>query len=212
MKTQKNKKALSLKEGYIQYAYRHACINDDKHVENMAIVKGFWNTQKLTSSRTTYRIHGNLPVKDFIMQSFKNEPYQFMTAYPYYDSFGHALFEINRGGTRTIRLWGYNCRYLVAEMYNIPETDMNAAWNIIRPENFSFSSSPVFSFVNVLRRSYPDIQVYLYTYSPLVGVCSVTSPNGKVTNFRYDAAGRLVERTDHAGHVESRYEYNYMPY
>lgn len=162
MKTQKNKKALSLKEGYIQYAYRHACINDDKHVENMAIVKGFWNTQKLTSSRTTYRIHGNLPVKDFIMQSFKNEPYQFMTAYPYYDSFGHALFEINRGGTRTIRLWGYNCRYLVAEMYNIPETDMNAAWNIIRPENFSFSSSPVFSFVNVLRRSYPDIQVYLY--------------------------------------------------
>ncbi|UYU40888.1 RHS repeat domain-containing protein [Bacteroides salyersiae] len=172
----------------------------------------FRNTRRLASSRTTYRMHGSLPVKDSIMQSFRNEPYQFMTAYPYYDSFGHALFEVNRDGTRTIRLWGYNCRYLVAEIRNIPETNMNTVWSIIRPERFSFSSSPDFSFVEVLRSSYPDIQVYLYTYSPLVGVLSVTSPNGKVTNFRYDAAGRLVEKTDHVGHVESKYEYNYMPY
>ncbi len=133
-----------------------------------------------------------------------------MTTYPYYDSLGHALFEINRDDTRTIRLWGYNCRYLVAEIRNIPETDMNAVWNIIRPESFSFTSSPDFSFISVLRRSYPDIQVYLYTYSPLVGVLSVTSPNGKVTNFHYDAAGRLVEKRDHTGRIESMYEYNYM--
>lgn len=169
----------------------------------------FHDSRPVSSTRTIYRMNGNLPVKDTVMQSFGDEPYQFMTAYPYYDDLGHPLFEVKRDGTRTIRLWGYHSRYLAAEICNIPETDMNLVWGIIRPERFSSFFAPDFSFVDVLSRTYPDIQVYLYTYDPLIGLNSVTFPNGKRTYFRYDAAGRLVETLDHHENVTKKYEYNY---
>lgn len=169
----------------------------------------FRNTLRLSSSRITYRMNGNLPVKDTVMQAFGNQPYLFEVTYPYYDSHGHALLEVCKNDTRTIRLWGYKSRYLVAEIRNIPDTNMDYIWNIIQPKVFSSKPTPDFSFVNILRNSYPNIQVYLYTYSPLIGPTSVTAPNGTKTNYYYDAAGRLIKISDHNESVKTMYEYNY---
>lgn len=64
----------------------------NKHVEE-TITRNF---QHLSSSRTAYRMRGNLAVKDSIMESFQNGPYELVTAYPHSDKLGHALFEVCR--------------------------------------------------------------------------------------------------------------------
>jgi len=48
-----------------------------------------------------------------------------------------------------------------------------------------------------------------YTYKPMVGITSITGPNGMTTYFEYDGFGRLTCEKDHLGKVLKVYYYNY---
>jgi YD repeat-containing protein len=54
-----------------------------------------------------------------------------------------------------------------------------------------------------------DYQVTTYTYDPLIGVRSITPPNGIRENYIYDTAGRLKEVRDINGRILKENKYNY---
>lgn len=171
----------------------------------------FMNAKRLSSTRTTYRQEKNIFVKDTLFFAKGGLDYQLLAAYPLYDNYGNVRLEVNRDGIHVLRLWGYKHRYLIAEICNFTLEDIQPILNIVRPESLSEQEAPDFSFIGTLRNSFPDIQVYLYTYSPLIGVTSVEAPNGEKINYQYDSAGRLVEIRDHSGEVVNKYDYHYRP-
>ena len=51
--------------------------------------------------------------------------------------------------------------------------------------------------------------VTTYTYKPLVGVETITDPNGRTITYNYDDFGRLKEIQNQDGNILKSYEYNY---
>ena len=54
-----------------------------------------------------------------------------------------------------------------------------------------------------------NAEVTAFTHSPLVGVTSVTRPDGYTLRYTYDGLGRLARVYDDNGHAISEYRYNY---
>lgn len=46
--------------------------------------------------------------------------------------------------------------------------------------------------INALRQKLPEAHVYTYTHRILVGVTSITEPDGSTTYFEYDTFGRFT--------------------
>ena len=55
----------------------------------------------------------------------------------------------------------------------------------------------------------PKTQITYYSYNPLVGMASKTTPNGATTYYKYDTLGRLVEVKDMHDKVVNQYQYHY---
>jgi len=51
--------------------------------------------------------------------------------------------------------------------------------------------------------------IFSYTYKPLVGITSMTNPQGLTTRYEYDVFSRLKCIKDHAGKVIESYNYHY---
>jgi hypothetical protein len=61
-------------------------------------------------------------------------------------------------------------------------------------------------------RLYPaEAQMTTYTYDPLVGVTSQTSPKGLPVSYEYDGLNRLVNVKDEKGAIRQNMKYNYGP-
>ena len=59
-------------------------------------------------------------------------------------------------------------------------------------------------------RVYPiEAQMYTYTYTPQVGVISVTDPNSITTIYEYDSSGRLLLIKDYNKDIIKKYDYHY---
>ncbi len=52
-------------------------------------------------------------------------------------------------------------------------------------------------------------QLTSFCHDPLIGLISLTDPNGMITNFKYDKNGRLTSVIDHAGNIVKEYKYGY---
>lgn len=60
-----------------------------------------------------------------------------------------------------------------------------------------------------LKTLFPNGQISVYTYKPLVGMTSETDPNGKTTYYEYDSFGRLQYIKDQDLNIIQEYNYNY---
>jgi YD repeat-containing protein len=59
-------------------------------------------------------------------------------------------------------------------------------------------------------RIYPkDARMTTYTYQPLVGICSATDANNRITYYEYDTRGRLIITRDHNKNIIKKYDYHY---
>ena len=99
-----------------------------------------------------------------------------------YSPNGNPTEVVDRSGMHTVYVWGYDDRYLVAEVKNDSLVTVNSV----------LSGSPN---VSVLRThpSLANAMVTTWTYQPLVGVTSQTDPAGVTTYYDYDGLGRLKE-------------------
>jgi len=135
--------------------------------------------------------------------------------YDKYTSKGNPLsVSVNNGSDRTVYLWSYNYQYPVAEIKGATLSEVKTAlgYGDTQLDNLARSMMPDAAAVgNTLRTYFRDKPVLIttYTYQPLVGVTSVTTPEGVITTYEYDSFGRLETVRDKDGHILDRYEYHY---
>ena len=86
--------------------------------------------------------------------------------------------------------------YPVAEIKNCTYEQVKNILGATFIETLLDKSSPTtseMSSINGLRNRLPNAHINTYTYSPLVGVTSVTDARGLTTYYTYDSTGRLTE-------------------
>lgn len=144
----------------------------------------------------------------------------------HYDSMGNVLQTTSKSGIPTAIIWGYNSTQPIAkiegaEYFNVlallGQTNVNDL-DIVQKSNQDISSTDNTN-EQLLRdaletfRKKPNFKNYLittYTYDPLIGVKSVTSPNGFTEYYFYDNQNRLIRVEDGDHHIikENKYQYN----
>ena len=64
-------------------------------------------------------------------------------------------------------------------------------------------------FVEDVQAAFPHGRISFFTFRPMIGNTSRTTPNGKTTYFNYDGMGRLRVVKDHAGNIVRKMDYRY---
>lgn len=121
---------------------------------------------------------------------------------------------VNADGIHSVYLWGYNGRYLIAEIKNATLAQVKQALNDPNG-NIVNTLTPGGAPINGLRQSalLKDALITTFTHKPLIGVASVINPAGIAIYYEYDALGRLKETYRLNGtnkEVIEQYEYNYI--
>lgn len=120
----------------------------------------------------------------------------------------HPREIVGRDDVHTFYLWGYNNRYLIAQIKNAAYGQVASAISSLfgcsideLEENSTVSEDKL----GVLRSqpSLKDAMVTTFTHQPLVGMTSVTRPSGQATYFSYNALGQLAEVYEYKDNVKS---------
>lgn len=118
-------------------------------------------------------------------------------------------------GISCVYLWSYSSQYPIAEIKNATLAEVNAVMSPV----FGVTNADALSLLvtpneaklkdGSLQRALPNAIVTTYTYKPLIGMQTATSPNGVTTYYEYDSFGRLQFIKDHNGKIIEQYYYNY---
>lgn len=133
------------------------------------------------------------------------------------------LKEVSKaGGAEIVYIWGYNGEYPIAMIENAtfatgrPNTISSAQLILIDNavaatvnEKSPSTEDTLRSKLQLLRAGFPEAMVTTYTYDPLVGVTSITTPNGLSTYYLYDGFSRLEYIKDKDGNILKKNEYVY---
>ncbi|TVZ52274.1 hypothetical protein [Dokdonia sp. Hel_I_53] len=123
-----------------------------------------------------------------------------------YDSFGNAIEIQQKDGPVVSYVWGYNGKYLLSKIVNIKYAEIE-----LLPEfgsEFLLTQGLNSSQIQALYKL-PNAQVTNYTYKPMVGLTSKTSPSGETIYYEYDIMNRLENIKDIDGNIIIENKYNY---
>ena len=157
-----------------------------------------------------YKLDAKLPLPEASYRS----AYRAQVYYDLYNKNG-KLLQKRENGTPLVYLWSYKGEYPVAKISNVTYTvvasKLSALGTTVEElcEKVSLTNNDIV-VLNALRAALPQSLVTIYTYKPLVGVESITSPDGQTIYYDYDTNGRLRESFYKEG-VEKRVlqHYNY---
>jgi len=144
--------------------------------------------------------------------------YKKREVYNKYDSFGNLVYFTKDSTENTVYLWGYSGQYPIAEIKNATYSDVTGKISESTLNSIAAKSDPTdtdMNTINGLRNSLPNAQVTTYTYRPLVGMQTMTDPQGITTYYDYDAFGRLKETYYYENNDKSKkrkvetYDYHY---
>lgn len=133
--------------------------------------------------------------------------------YDYEDSFGKLRTSKSLKFPQVTYLWGYGGQYVVARIENATYAEVltvmgQTAINGLRTNNNSASISTTIKNL----RNDPRMRmakVTGFTYSPLVGMTSLTNARGNTESFYYDGFKRLKYIVDLENFVLNDYQYNF---
>lgn len=127
-----------------------------------------------------------------------------------YDEKGNVC-SVKVNGMETVYIWSYNAQYPIAKIegltYDIVKTAIGESTII----NLLAKAVPSIAEVNSIRNAIKNIggHITTYTYKPLIGIETMTQPNGMKITYKYDGFGRLEKVIDHNGSVISTHNYHY---
>lgn|GEM_PF-4793785 len=183
------------------YQYAHD-LSDQRLIDENRIVAPLKTTVKkggkvLSQQQTKYGSFGSLYLPQFVLAKkgsvALSETRDKKITYDRYDAKGNLLQYHTENGLTTSILWDRTGEYPIAKVEG-------AAYSQIS----RYQSHP-----EDLRTALPKARVTTYTYQPLVGITSITKPNGQKERYEYDEFNRLKTVKDHQGKILRQYEYHY---
>jgi len=138
--------------------------------------------------------------------------------YNQYDSSGNLLQYTTKSGIPTAIVWGYNNTQPIAKIEGATYSQVSSlAGTIVTASDTDASAginndeTSLIDLMKAFREGLPNYNVTTYTYDPLVGVRSITPPNGIKQVYIYDTANRLkeVRENSQSGNLLKEYQYNY---
>ncbi len=139
--------------------------------------------------------------------------------YDQYDLKGNLQQYTTKDGISTVIIWGYNQTQPIAKIEGAKLTDIqqsliDAIVNASNTDALAASGNDETAFLSALNAfrantALSGYQITTYTYDPLVGVRSITSPSGISEFYVYDSANRLEKVIDVNGKVLKEMKYNY---
>ena len=132
-----------------------------------------------------------------------------------YDKYSNPVEIEDHSGLVTTTIWSYKGSHPTIVVQNASLSEVQGIIPLETINNI-LDSNPTDSYIttiaNLLRDRLPDAFVASYTYKPLVGITSETTPDKKTTYYEYDSLGRLVETyilVNGQKNILEAYEYNY---
>lgn len=213
----------------IQTTAMQRLINENR-IGTPVKTESYFNTEKISSDITkftefttgtsnlllpseTYSTKGSTNIDNFESENRD-------IAFNRYDEKGNILEYTLENGIPVSIIWGYNGKYPVAKIEGLSYNDIpqDLRNSISNASNLDNSSCVGYSGCNeaTLRNHQKSLRAYLgdamittYTYDPLVGVTSITPPNGQTAYYEYDGFGRLKSVKDEAGNIVQDIQYHY---
>jgi len=137
--------------------------------------------------------------------------------YDLYDAHGRLLQYTDESGLPTAIIYGYNRSQPIAKIvgatYNYVEA--NISLTTLQDASDSdvddASENYLITQLDDLRKStaFKNFYITTYTYNPLIGITSLTNPDGIREYYKYDAQNKLEKVMDVEGKVIEEYKYNY---
>lgn len=142
--------------------------------------------------------------------------YKAQVYYDLYNKNGKVLQQREKGMS-TVYLWSYMGEYPIAEISNTTYATVASKLSALGITVDTLCDKAILTsddirILNTLRDVLPQSLVTVYTYIPLVGIESITSPDGQTIYYEYDANGRLKQCYYKEGierRVLQHYNYNY---
>lgn len=148
--------------------------------------------------------------------------------YDVYDVNGNVLQYTDQSGLPTAIIWGYNGTQPIAEIHGAKyadvlnvfglnlSSDLDTLLDIVKKSNQDISSTDntneqlLRDALEVFRKKsvFKDYLITTYTYDPLIGVKSITSPNGFTEYYFYDNQNRIIRIEDSNHNVIKENKYN----
>lgn len=128
-----------------------------------------------------------------------------------YDVQGNVRSMVKDGTEKIVYLWGYNSLYPVAKIEGATYVEVEGWLTTAIISNLAANTTTVPSTLNTIRNKLygKGVMLTTYTYQPLVGMTSMTTPSGEVTTYEYDNSSRLTRVKDHTGKIVEQYDYHY---
>ncbi|MDA3616704.1 RHS repeat domain-containing protein [Polluticaenibacter yanchengensis] len=127
-----------------------------------------------------------------------------------YDAKGRPLSLETTAGVKETGLRGYKNNYVVARVIGADWSTVQALVDTAVLNNGT--QAQISTQLQNLRNGFaanPLVQVFTYTYDPLVGVTTQTDPSGRKTTYEYDNFNRLYLVRDQDNRIVRKICYNY---
>lgn len=142
--------------------------------------------------------------------------YEQLISFDGYDPVNNPVQYKARNASPVTIIWGYGRQYPVAEIRNASYQDVVNVLGQSTIDQLATNSpgndSQVRNLLNALRTDprLSNAQVTSYTYSPLVGMTSMTDVKGMTTYYEYDNFQRLISVRDKDGKLIKHSDYHYQ--
>ena len=175
------------------------------------------NNKIISKAETRYGTTNLLPVSELSFDLQSILPTTEITYDQYDVTNGNLQQFTTKDGISTVVIWGYNNTQPIAKIENaklsdISQSAITAIVNASDVDAGAVPNSDESTFLNALkifRDSLSAYRITTYTYDPLVGVRSITSPAGIKESYTYDGLGRLEKVIDTNGKILKEMKYNY---
>lgn len=196
-----------------EYVYGHPYKKDEP-----TITRQYEKNAPTYVKETTFQ--GGLPKHEFAKKAANSldnalPSEDLMVTYDSYDANSNLTQYTTANGTPVSIIWGYNGQYPLAKVEGAYYNTLSSYISVLEPASNNGTLTPA-SFESL--RNLSGALVTSYVYKPLLGVTSVTQPNGQTEYYSYDKAGRLdevyiMEVVNGASvkRILKKSDYNYQP-